>query len=128
MCLCFVVFFSPFFLSLSLVVVKASPYLNYWHYSLSKLRFRVHYSAIGVFQTSVDSYPFVNLSCEGVLEKSLRLVRCLSPSWTVASCLNRGFSSCLLLCPLACSTNLPYGVRLVSPWYKDTHRFCISCT
>ena len=45
---------------------------------------------------------------------------CFSPSWAVSSCLNKGFSSCMSLCPLACSTGLLHSVRLVSPWYKDT--------
>ena len=67
MCVCVSSIFFP------LVVVEASPYLNYWDHSLPEFGFRVHDSATGVSQASLNTYTLVDLSCEGIPEKALRL-------------------------------------------------------
>ena len=61
-------------LDLVLVVAEASTDLNFWNHFLSELRFGVHYPASGVSQASVNSYTFVDRSCEGIPEKSLSLI------------------------------------------------------
>ena len=39
-----------------------------------QLGFSAHNTASGVFQASVNSYTFVDLSFEGITERSLRLI------------------------------------------------------